>query len=151
EAAWHDRALELLKALLEHWVARTRRDAAVFRNFAVRVRQDCPAVGFDPDLCLVQPAPPGATELSSLRLWEPGHPVPALVIEVVSPGHPYKDYTETPDKCAALGVSELVVFDPLLVGPRAGGGPQRIQIWTRTDLGTFQRVAAGDGPFQSSV
>src|SRR5262249_61444466 len=65
--------------------------------------------------------------------------------------HPYKDYTETPDKCAALGVSELVVFDPLLVGPRAGGGPQRIQIWTRTDLGTFQRVAAGDGPFQSSV
>ena len=149
EAAWHDRAVELLKALLEHWLARTRRDAAVFRNLAVRVRSDKPKVGFDPDLLVVSPAPPGARDLSSLRLWAPGHAVPSLVIEVVSPGHPYKDYAETPDLCAALGVDELLVFDPTLVGPKALGGPQRLQVWRRTDQQTFERVSSGEGPFFS--
>jgi Uma2 family endonuclease len=151
EAAWHDRALELLKAVFEHWIARTARDAAVFRNLAIRVRRELPRVGIDPDLILVEPAPPEATELSSLRLWEPGHAVPSLVVEVVSPGHPYKDYAEVPDQCAALGVRELVVFDPLLAGPRALGGPKRLQIWRRTDEGSFVRVACGDGPFPSTV
>ena len=149
EAAWHDRAVELLKALLEHWVVRTGRDAAVFRNLAVRVRSDEPKVGFDPDLLVTVPAPPAAHDLSSLRLWAKGHAVPSLVMEVVSPGHPYKDYSETPDVCAALGVDELVVFDPTLVGPRALGGPQRLQVWRRTDPRTFERVASGEGPFFS--
>ncbi len=151
EAAWHDRAIGLVRALLEHWIARTNRDAVVFRDLAIRVRSDRPQVGFDPDLMLVAPAPPGASELSSLRLWEPGHHVPALVIEVVSPGHPYKDYVETPDKCAALGVRELLVFDPVLAGPKVHGGAQRLQLWRRTDAGTFERVAAGDEPAFSEL
>lgn len=151
EALWHDRALDVLKALLRHWIARTGRDAVVCRNFAVRVRREKPQVGFDPDLQLVEPAPPDARDLSSLRLWEPGHPVPKLVIEVVSPGHPYKDYNDIPDRCAALGVSELVVFDPMLVGPKSSGGPFRLQGWRRTDTGTFERVVAGDGPVASTV
>jgi Uma2 family endonuclease len=150
EAAWHDRAVELLKALLEHWVTRTGRDAAVFRNLAVRVREDRPNLGFDPDLILVEPAPPDARNVSSLRLWEAGHAVPALVIEVVSPGHPYKDYASVPERCAVLGVRELVVFDPLLVGPKALGGPQRVQVWRRTDGGAFERVACGEGPAPSA-
>ncbi len=147
EAAWHDRAVELLKALLEHWVQRTARDACVFRNLAVRVSSDNPRIGFDPDLMVVAPAPPGAEDLSSLRVWEPGHTVPSLVIEVVSPGHPFKDYAEIPDQCAAVGVGELVVFDPLLVGPKALGGPRRLQVWRWTDVGTFERIASGEGPF----
>jgi Uma2 family endonuclease len=151
EGAWHDRALALLIALLDHWIGRTGRDAAAFRNLAVRVREDRPNVGFDPDVIVVEPAPPGARELSSLRLWEPGHAPPALVIEVVSPGHPYKDYADTPDRCAALGVRELVVFDPMLAGPRAFGGPHLLQGWRRTDIGTFERVTAGDQPFASEV
>lgn len=151
EAIWHDQAIDLIKALLQHWIARTGRDAAVYRNFAVRVRRDNPRVGFDPDLQLVQPAPADARELSSLRVWEPGHAVPKLVIEVVSPGHPYKDYSDIPDRCAAVGVSELVVFDPMLVGPKAFGGPFRLQGWRRTDAGTFERLVAGEGPVQSSI
>jgi Uma2 family endonuclease len=151
EAPWHDNALDLLKALLRHWIARTGRDAAVYRNFAVRVQRDKPRVGFDPDLQLVEPAPAGARDLSSLRVWEPGHAVPKLVVEVVSPGHPYKDYSDIPDRCAALGVSELVVFDPMLVGPKAFGGPFRLQGWRRTDAGTFERVVAGDGPVPSAI
>ena len=151
EGAWHDRALDLLMALLEHWIVRTGRDAAAFRNLAVRVRKDRPKVGFDPDVMLVEPAPPGARELSSLRLWEPKHMVPALVIEVVSPGHPYKDYADTPDRCAAVGVRELVVFDPMLAGPKAFGGPHLMQGWRRTDTGTFERVTSGEQPFASDV
>lgn len=151
EAAWHDGALQLLKAILEHWIAQTRRDAAVFRNLAVRVRVDRPAVGFDPDIALVEPAPPGAADLSSLRLWKAGHTPPRLAIEVVSPSHPYKDYAETPDQCAAAGVQELVVFDPKLVGPRAYGGPCRLQLWRRTEEGAFERTDFGDHPAHSRV
>jgi Uma2 family endonuclease len=151
EGVWHDHAVELLKALLQHWITRTVRDAAVFRNLAVRIRPDKPQIGFDPDLQVVEPAPPGARELSSLRLWQPGHARPSLVIEVVSPGHPYKDYSDIPDRCAALAVRELVVFDPMLVGPKAFGGPHRLQGWRRTDAGTFERTTAGDGPVQSDV
>jgi hypothetical protein len=114
------------------------------------VRSEHPKVGFDPDILVVEPAPPESRDLSNLRLWEPQHAVPALVWEVVSPGHPYKDYTEIPDQCAALGVSELIVFDPLLVGPKALGGPQRIQVWQRKDSGVFERVASGEGPFRSA-
>nr|PZN23885.1 MAG: hypothetical protein DIU78_13120 [Pseudomonadota bacterium] len=150
EAAWHDRVLTLFRALLECWIARTRRNAVVFRNIAVRVRQEAPQVGFDPDLCVVQPAPPEAERLSSVRLWEPEHRAPAFVLEVVSPGHPYKDYAEVPDRCAALGIAELVVFDPLLVGPKAFGGPHRLQVWRRVDEHRFTRVAEGEGPFFST-
>jgi hypothetical protein len=77
--------------------------------------------------------------------------VPALVIEVVSPGHPIKDYTETPDQCAALGVRELVVFDPELAGPKALGRSQRLHLWRRSEAGIFERVASGDGPAESEV
>jgi Uma2 family endonuclease len=149
EAAWHDGAVEHLRALLAHWLGRTSRNAAVFRNLAVRVDAARANVGFDPDLLVVEPAPPGAEDLSSLRLWEPGHAAPSLVVEVVSPGHPYKDYADIPDRCAALGVRELVVFDPLLVGPKALGGARRIQMWRRVETGVFERVAAGEGPFAS--
>ncbi|HEX7671260.1 MAG TPA: Uma2 family endonuclease [Polyangiaceae bacterium] len=149
EAPSHDQALELLKAVLAHWVARTRRDAAVYRDIAIRVRQDKPQVGFDPDISLVEPAPPGPYDLDSVCLWKAGNTPPTVAIEVVSKNHPYKDYTEIPDRCAATGVAELVVFDPMLVGPRAHGGPHLVQLWRRSADGAFDRVHAGDGPVWS--
>src|SRR5688572_3830042 len=121
ESAWHDACLELVKALLVAWLARTGRAAAVYRNLAVRVRSDRPNVGFDPDICVVEPAPTEGNELESLKLWQMDHRAPSLAIEVVSPNHPHKDYSEVPEKCAAAGVGELVVFDPKLAGPRTGG------------------------------
>jgi Uma2 family endonuclease len=150
EAAWHERSLTLLKAVLQHFLVRTRRDAVLYGNLAIRVYRDRPRVGFDPDIMIVAPAPPRAEELSSLRLWQAEHVPPAFVIEVVSPGHPYKDYSETPDQCAAIGVEELVVFDPMLVGPKVAGGPRRLQVWRRTEAGAFTRLHAGDGPFRSA-
>jgi len=149
ESAWHSTAVMLLYALLQRWVEQSGRNAAVFSDLAVRVLPERPSVGFSPDLMVVDPAPPGARDLSSLRLWESGHVVPAFVLEVVSPGHPHKDYVDIPDQCAAVGVRELVIFDPVLAGPKAHGGPHRLQVWRRTDTGLFARAEAGDGPLAS--
>ncbi|HEX6274483.1 MAG TPA: hypothetical protein VFZ53_15680 [Polyangiaceae bacterium] len=148
ESAWHDRCLELFKAVLDEWVASTRRDAAVFRDIAIRANRSKPAVGWNPDICLVEPAPAGAAELESMRLWE--HSSPRLAFEAVSPNHPYKDYVVIPDKCAA-GVEELCVFDPLLAGSPIHGGPCLLQLWRRANNGDFERTHAGDGPAHSAV
>ena len=144
ESAWHDACIELLRALFLAWIARTARNAAVYRNLAIRVRSDRPKVGFDPDLCLIDPVPPEGNELDSLKLWRPGHSAPALVVEVVSPNHPTKDYAEIPEKCAAAGVGELVVFDPKLAGPRTGGGPHLLQIWRHAESDSFVRLHASN-------
>jgi len=72
-------------------------------------------------------------------------------VEVVSPSHPYKDYREIPETCAAAGVRELVVFDPKLAGPRAGGGPHLLQLWRREPDRSFVRIHAGGTPAFSEV
>ena len=94
---------------------------------------------------LVEPAPPERGRLDSLLLWLPDHRPPALVVEVVSPNHPHKDYAETPEKCAVAGVAELVVFDPALAGPQTGAGPHLLQQWLRQPDGSFVRCHAGAG------
>jgi hypothetical protein len=143
--------VELVKALLVAWIARTARASAVYRNLAVRMRADRPSIGFDPDVCLVEPAPPEGYQLESLKLWHELHRAPSLAIEVVSPNHPYKDYSEAPEKCAAAGVGELVVFDPKLAGPRTRGGPHLLQIWRLVPGEGFTRVHAASTPGFSPV
>lgn len=103
---------------------------------------------------MIEPAPPLAETLSSLRTWEPGHTCPKLAIEVVSDGHPYKDYGYVQDKYAVLGVSELWVLDPKPLHARStqeGGGTPRvaIQCWRLQEDGAFERVYAGSGPVHS--
>jgi hypothetical protein len=149
ESAWHDLCLELVKALLVAWVTSTGRNAAVFRDMAIRVRKEKPTLGWNPDVCLVEPSPEGAPELESMRLWD--HSSPRFAFEAVSPNHPYKDYAVVPEKCAVAGVTELCVFDPLLAGPRAQGGPWLLQLWRRAEDGGFERVYAGDGAARSEV
>ncbi|MCC6216089.1 MAG: Uma2 family endonuclease, partial [Polyangiaceae bacterium] len=78
-------------------------------------------------------------------LWKAGHRPPALCIEVVSAGHPSKDYEDIPARCAAAGVAELWVLDPKLAGPRAPSGPHRVQVFSRQEDGALLRVHAGDG------
>ncbi len=43
----------------------------------------------------------------------------------------------------------IVIFDPLPVGPKAFGGPRRLQVWRRVNGSHFSRVAEGEGPFFS--
>jgi len=144
ESIPHDLAVELLKAILAHFAATVRKTAFVARNLAVRWDEQNPSVGVDPDVCLLDPAPPGVQDLTSLRTWLPGHVTPQLAVEVVSE-NPKKDYSIAPDKYGAAGVRELWVFDPLLAGPSAHGGPYRLQTWVR-EGDEFFRTHAADAP-----
>jgi hypothetical protein len=49
-----------------------------------------------------------------------------------------------------MGALELLVFDPLLLGPKSLG-PVPLQLWRRDVTGAFERVHAGDAPVYSSV
>jgi hypothetical protein len=123
----------------------------VARDLAVRWDRTHPQIGVNPDVCLIEPAPPEGDEIESLCAWKPGHRVPRFALEIVSKNHPYKDYNEAPDKYAACGTEELAVFDPLLAGPVAGGGPHLLQLWRRDPGGAFVRIHAGGGPAWSEV
>jgi hypothetical protein len=143
ETDTHDAAIDYLKALLLAWVARTGKDAKVARNMGLGWVQEKPRAGFDPDLSLFEPAPHFDGPVAIVKLWD--HEPPKLAIEVVSPGHPYKDYVDAPDRAAASGVNELWIYDPMLEGPKALGGPYLLQVWRRTVVRRFDRVHAGAG------
>lgn len=145
ESTTHDAAVRHIWQVLDAWVKRRGLDALVVRNLAIRWMQDAPRVGIDPDVALVDPAPAEA-RLSSLRLWEPNRRPPRLCFEVVSESHPYKDYGNLHDCYAAMGAQELVVFDPLLSGPAALGGPVPLQVWRKDSLGILERVHFGESP-----
>jgi Uma2 family endonuclease len=144
ESVLHDEAVELLKALLAAWAARS--GAKVVRNLAVRWDEAKPRVGVDPDVCVLAPAPSDVQDLKSVRTWLPGHAAPVLAVEVVSETNPHKDYAVAPEKYASSRTQELWIFDPLLCGPTSHGGPVRLQIWRRDPDGKFARAYAGEGP-----
>ncbi len=146
--AWHNVVQRSMASTLEAEIARSGRDARVYEEVAVRWMQERPKVGVDPDVCWVEPAPPEGDRLRSLLTWREGHAVPRFALEVVSPTNPTKDYEIAPDRYADLGVEELWIFDPDLEGPRAAGGPYRLQVWRREGE-DFRRVHAGDGPCRS--
>jgi hypothetical protein len=150
ESTLHDEAVELLKAILAFW-ARGRENVRIARNLAVRWDEEEPRIGLDPDVGVFSPAPPPEPNLRSVRTWLPGHFAPMLAIEVVSDTHPRKDYVTAPDKYAASGTGELVIFDPLLAGPSSHGGPYLLQLWRHDDTGRFVRVHAGEGPAYSET
>src|SRR5689334_20614010 len=78
ESQPHDIILDLLKAILLAFVARTRMSAQVARNLAVRFKESNPKIGCDPDLCLITPRTPEGDELTSLLLWKEGHTPPLV-------------------------------------------------------------------------
>jgi len=145
ESTTHYGAVSRLGLLLDEWAKAKAQNVRIARNLAIRWLRDRPTIGIDPDVCVLDPAPP-ESHLRSLRTWEPGHVAPRLAFEVVSESHPNKDYATIQDRYAALGVPELVVFDPLLAGPAALGGPVLLQVWRRSDAGVLERVYFGDGP-----
>src|SRR5277367_784831 len=151
ESALHDEIILLLVELLKAWAQRVPRDLRVGRNLALRWNQALPRVGVDPDVYLVEPAPPEGDDTKSLCTWKPGHVAPRVAVEVVSETTAEKDYAEGPEKYAASGTGELWVFDPLRAGPSLRGGPFVLQIWGRDAEGHFRRVYAGAGPAQSEA
>ena len=152
ETPLHVAVVELLLLVFRQWIRTEGRDALVTANLGCRWDPSDARVGTDPDLVLVEPAPPEGEELSTLRIWEPNHASPRIAVEVVSDRQPEKDYVEAPARCRRLGVSELWIFDPLLRGPETIGGPFLLQIWrpegTRPNA-PMTRIYAGPGPAQS--
>jgi Uma2 family endonuclease len=150
ESTAHDAALERICSLLRAWAARTANGARISRNLAVRWLPDHPRTGLDPDVAVLLPGPVDFDDLTSYRVWEPGRPPPVLAVEVVSSGHPYKDYSWVHEGYAAMGALELLVFDPLLLGPKSLG-PVALQLWRHDVTGAFERVHSGDAPVYSQV
>lgn len=148
ETPLHQRIVDLLVLIFTAWIARAQHNAMTGSNIALRWDRENPKRGVDPDVYLVEPAPPGGEGVTSLRLWEEGHHAPRIAVEVVSESTAAKDYDydDGPARYAAAGVKELWVFDPLRMGPRDGGGPWALQVWRRTPKGAFRRVYQGDGP-----
>jgi Uma2 family endonuclease len=150
ESTAHGAAVLRIFLLLSAWAEQRPGRARVARDLAVRWLEQYPKTGIDPDVCLIEPAPAEFDDdLPSLCLWKEGHVVPRFCVEVVSRSHPYKDYTSIQERYAALGTPELLVFDPLLYGPRALGGPVKLQLWRRDSTGTFERVHFGAEPVHS--
>jgi Uma2 family endonuclease len=148
----HNEIVTLLYAILAQWAARFRPDALVARDLAMRFDRERPKEGVDPDIAVFPARPPvDLALLRSVCTWKDGHVPPLFAIEVVSETEPRKDYSIAPDKYAASGTRELVVYDPMLAGPKRDGGPFRLQVWRRDEKGTFPRVYAGDGPSYSET
>lgn len=153
ESTAHHAAVHRIYELLAAWSRRVsgERSICLGQELAVRWLEQYPRTGIDPDVCVIEPAPPDFDDLKSLRIWEPGRVPPRLAIEVVSSSHPYKDYASIQERYAAMGVEELLVFDPLLQGPRSLGGPVPLQLWRRDVTLAFDRVHFGDEPVHSAV
>lgn len=153
ESTAHQLAVYRIYCLLLSWARRMQgaRSIRIGQELAVRWLEQYPKTGIDPDVCVLDPAPPDFDDLTSLKLWEPGRLPPRLAIEVVSASHPYKDYVAIQERYAAMGVEELLVFDPLLQGPRSLGGPVALQMWRRDATLSFERIHFGDEPVHSLV
>ena len=146
ETPLHERIVGLLVLVLRAWIARHRHDAMAGSNIALRWNAKRPSTGVDPDVYLVEPAPPKGEQETSLCLWKPGHHAPRVAVEVVSQETAEKDYRDGPARYAVSGTRELWVFDPLRKGPGDEGGPWVLQVWRRVKGNQFRRVYAGDGP-----
>jgi len=146
ETPLHERIVTLLVAIFLAWIERGRRDAMAGSNIALRWNRKRPSTGVDPDVYLVEPAPPDGEATTSLCLWKPGHHAPRVAVEVVSEETAEKDYRDGPARYAVSGVKELWVFDPLRKGPRDEGGPWALQVWRRVKGTQFKKVYAGEGP-----
>jgi hypothetical protein len=141
-----------VESWLRFGLAQRRRTALVCHNPALRWDEEHPAIGVDPDVCVLEPRPPYTVEeLTSLCTWKPGITPPVIAYEHVSEGTASKDYGDGPSKYASSGTRELWVFDPQHFGPKANGGPWLIQIWERGKSGSFHRTYAGDGPVYSEA
>ncbi len=149
ESPLHDAIIRILVDVLLGWDRRQGGRAMIGRNIALRWNEAKPAQGVDPDVYLVEAPPPEGEAASSLCLWKAGHQPPRVAVEVVSESTADKDYGDGPDRYAASGTRELWIFDPLLAGPDARGGPHRLQVWRRDGRGSFRRAYAGDGPAET--
>ncbi len=141
-------ACDVLKDVLRHHCATRGVSALVGGHIALRWDPLRPRQGVDPDVYLIEPAPPLGVHIKSIRTWVKGYRPPRIAVEVVSESTAAIDYFDKPARYAQAKVRELWVFDPLLCGPGVDGAPYRLQVWRRK-RGGWTRTYAGDGPARS--
>ena len=129
--------IELLKACLLQLAAdRGWTDYVLDSDQFIAWIESDPQVRVAPDIYLVW-NPPANPWVESWQTWRPDHPTPAFALEVVSQDW-HKDYVLGPEKYDALGVDELIIFDPRPEArPRHRG--VAFQHWTRDKLGIFRK------------
>jgi Uma2 family endonuclease len=102
---------ELLRALLERFLASKSPPTFVGANQFVYYKQFDPSRVVEPDIYILPGVPPGIA-IDSWKTWEDGV-VPPFALEIVSKS-PFKDYVSAIPRDDELGVRELIVFDPPL-------------------------------------
>jgi Uma2 family endonuclease len=136
ETGSHREITNLLQSLVRRYCALEGRRAYVGCSQFIYWVQHQPTLNVAPDLYVLPGQDPHA-DPDCWKVWETGI-VPSLVVEVVS-RQVLKDYERSPLRYEALGVEELVVFDPDWQGHR-----ERIrwQLWRRLRRRGFTRVEA---------
>ncbi len=136
-----------LRKLLEE----QRRDWFVGYEQKMKLDPHDQRIGVLPDL-YVLPCQPQDPNFSEWPAYDPGVPAPVFALEVVSPSNWAKDYVESPQKYAKLGVEELLLFDELaLEGKSPASEPYALQLYRKDRRGALKRVYAGEGPVYSET
>jgi len=146
----HGEAVDLFVDVLSALLAEQRRTAYVGWDVFVEWDPSDPRARLSPDVFLLE-GQPADLEPSIWCTWQPGCDPPRFALEIVSERSRAKDYETNPGKYAALGVEELVVFDPEASGPGAPRNAIPLQVFRRSPRGQFLRVYQGEGPTQSAV
>jgi hypothetical protein len=131
--------IELLRPLLERWLAERGRTALVGADQFIYWRQHDPKQRIAPDLYVLPGVAP-TTPVPSWKTWETGI-APSFCLEFASREWE-KDYFEAPALYAAAGVGELVVFDPQWKARPRG---VRWQVFRRVARRGLVRVEATNG------
>jgi Uma2 family endonuclease len=107
-----------------------------------------PKVRVSPDVYLLDDRPPGPLP-RSWQTWRPGVKPPRLAVEIVSVDTS-KDYDDAPERYAALGCGELVIFDPGAV-QEPEPGRVSLTVYRREPDGLFAKTYEGEGPAFSAA
>ena len=139
ESILHKLIIEILRPLVARWLAERGTPCFVGADQFIYWVQYAPTRSVAPDL-YVLPGVPVDAQVKAWKVWETGV-VPSFALEVVSDDF-RKDYHDTPVRYADLGVSELIVFDPL-----SAALPERVrwQVFRHAPQTGFSVVERSDG------
>ena len=102
--------LELLRPLVERWYRSLGEPTFVGKDQFIYYKQFHPECVVAPDIYVLPGVKPGR-RVKSWKVWEE-RIVPSFALEVVATKDPDKDYREAVIRYQALGVEELLIFDP---------------------------------------
>ena len=134
ESTAHDAAVDRTCSLLKAWANRSHNGARIARNLGGSLDDGPPDDGIDPDVAVAATRAHRPSMICRrIVCGKPNDRRHRSRFEIVSGGHPYKDYGWVHEGYAALGATELLVFDPMLLGPSRSAAPYRFAVAARRD------------------